>query len=494
VRHDEYAAHDATGLAELVRTGQVNRGELVAAANARIDAVNDAVNAVVHRIDPSADVGDDVDGPFAGVPFVLKDMDGRLAGHPASYGSRALAGWVPDHDSELIRRYKAAGLRIIGKTNCPELGIMGVTEPELHGPTRNPWNHDHVPGGSSGGSAAAVAAGIVPVASAGDGGGSIRIPAAACGLFGLKPTRGLMPLAPEGDPWMGLVSRHVLTRSVRDSAALLDATSGPFPGSLYAQPRRPRSYLARLKRAPRRLTVGLSRRSFLDEPLHPDCVAAVDDAAALLESLGHRIVELELPMDHAEVAQAYLTIVAAAVAADIRAIEVKTGEAASPGSVERPTWFLKQVGDALSARELYEAHELAATTALRFGSVFGGPIDVHLSATMAAPPAKVGELGIGTVEKVALTALQRLPSSTIVLRQALARLAHDSLQRTPNTQVFNLTGQPAMSLPLWVNCDNLPIGVQVAGPFGSDELLLRLAQQVHEARPWADRLPEISGT
>lgn len=466
---------------------------MVRAASSRIDAVNGAVNAVVHRIDPPADAGDSLDGPYAGVPFLLKDMDGRLAGHPASYGSRALAGWVPDQDSELIRRYKAAGLRIIGKTNCPELGILGVTEPELHGPTRNPWNLDHVPGGSSGGSAAAVAAGIVPAASAGDGGGSIRIPASACGLFGLKPSRGLLPVAPEGDPWMGLVSRHVLSRSVRDSAGILDATSGAFAGSLYAQPRRPRSYLARLERAPRRLRVGVSRRSFLDEPLHPDCLAAVDDAAGLLESLGHRVVELELPMAHAELARAYLTVVAAAVAADIRAIEAKTGEVPSPSSVESSTWFLKQVGDAISARELYEAHELAALTALRFGSLFADTIDVHLSATMAAPPARVGELAIGRIEKVALTALQRLPSSTLVLRQALARLAHDSLQRTPNTQVFNLTGQPAMSLPLWWDAAGLPVGVQVAGAFGADELLLRLAQQVHEARPWADRLPELSG-
>jgi amidase len=491
VRHDEYVQYDATGLAELVRSGEVHPDELVAAANDRIDAVNDLVNAVVHRISPPVPAVDG--GPFTGVPLLLKDMDGQLAGHPCSYGSRSLAGWRPERDSELVTRYRNAGLRIIGKSNCPEFGIMGITEPEHHGPTRNPWNVEHVPGGSSGGSAAAVAAGITPVATAGDGGGSIRIPASACGLFGLKPSRGLMPLGPEGDPWLGLVTRHVLTRSVRDSAGILDATTAPFTGSLYAQPRRPRSYLGRLATAPRRLTVGVSRLSFLDEPLHPDCVEAVDDAAGLFESLGHRVVELDLPIAYDEVAQAYLTIVAAAVAADVRATEAKTGEAPRPAIFERSTWFLKQVGDTISARELYEAHEVAAATARSLAAMFDAAVDVHLSATMATPPAKVGQLGLGIVEKVALSTLQRLPSSGIVLRRALRQLAHDSLERTPNTQVYNLTGTPAMNLPLWVNADNLPVGVQVAGPFGSEELLLRLAQQVHDARPWVDRLPSLPG-
>jgi amidase len=491
VRHDEYGKYDATGLAELIREGEVTADEVVEAANARIDAVNGVINAVVHRIVPPVKASED--GPFAGVPLLLKDMDGHLSGHPCSYGSRSLAGWRPEEDSELIERYRAAGLRIIGKTNCPEFGIMGITEPEQHGPTRNPWNTEHVPGGSSGGSAAAVAAGIAPVATAGDGGGSIRIPASACGLFGLKPSRGLMPLSPEGDPWLGLVTRHVLTRSVRDSAAILDATTAPFSGSLYAQPHRPRSYLTRLTTPPRRLTVGVSRRSFLDAPLHPDCVTAVDDAVTLLESLGHRVVEMELPIAHGELAHAYLTIVAAAVAAEVRATEHKTGAAPKPAMFERPTWFLKQVGDTISARELYEAHDLAATTARSVAAMFDSSVDVHLSATTAAPPARVGDLGIGLVEKVALSSLQRLPTSGLVLRRMLAQLAHDSLERTPNTQVYNLSGHPAMSLPLWVNQQNLPIGVQVAAPFGAEELLLRLAQQVHDARPWVDRLPTVTG-
>jgi amidase len=453
-----------------------------------MQAVNPLINAVVLQIDPAPQANPD--GPFAGVPFLLKDMDGYLAGYPCTYGSRSLADWIPERDSEHVTRFRDAGLRILGKTNCPEFGILGFTEPELHGPTRNPWNLSHTPGGSSGGSAAAVAAGIVPAASAGDGGGSIRIPASACGLFGFKPSRGLNPLGPEGDPWLGLVSRHVLTRSVRDSAGLLDATSQPAPGAR-APHSRPPSFLRRLERPPRRLRIGVSRRSFLGEPLHPDCLAAVDDAAGLLASLGHRIIEHDLPVDDVAVARAYLTIVAAAVAADVRTTKAKTGREPRPGMFERPTWFLKQVGDALSARELYEANEVAAGAARSLGAIFGSEFDVHLSATMAAPPIAVGALGIGAAEKAALSVLQRIPAPSAVLRQALNQLAHDSLEKTPNTQVFNLTGQPAMNLPLFWNGQNLPIGVQIAGAFGADELLLRLAAQVEQARPWRQLLPRV---
>ena len=489
MKYEEYVRHDATGLAELIRSGEATAAEVENAARERLAAVNPTINAVVLEIDPAPAANDE--GPFAGVPFLLKDMDGRLAGYPCTYGSRSLADWIPAADSEHITRYRQAGLRIIGKTNCPEFGILGITEPELHGPTRNPWNTRFVPGGSSGGSAAAVAAGIVPAASAGDGGGSIRIPASACGLFGFKPSRGLTPLGPEGDPWLGLVSRHALTRSVRDSAAILDATSAPAHGARFASPVRPRSYLQRLSRPPKRLTVGVSRKSFLGEPLHADCLAAVDDAVVLLESLGHRVVEFDLPIDETEVARAYLTIVAAAVASDVLATKAKTGRNPKPSLFERPTWFLKQVGEALSARELYDAGEVAAKAARSLGSVFGSSFDVHLSATMAAPPVRVGELGIGAVEKAALSALSRVPTPSVVLRQALNQLAHDSLEKTPNTQIYNLTGQPAMNLPLFWNSRNLPIGVQVAGAFGADELLLRLAQQVSDARPWFDKRPQV---
>ncbi len=483
-------AQDVVGLAELIRDGEVTAQEVEQAARDRVAAVNPIINAVVLTIDPAPQ--SNPDGPFAGVPLLLKDMDGYLAGYPCTFGSRALAQWTPTQDSEHIARLRAAGMRIIGKTNCPELGILGITEPELHGAARNPWNTHHVPGGSSGGSAAAVAAGIVPAAVAGDGGGSIRIPASACGLFGLKPSRGMTPLGPEGDPWMGLVSRHVVTRSVRDSAAILDATCDPEPGNRFAPPARRGPFMRRLGTPPRRLTVGVTRTSFLGGPLHDDCRAAVDDAAQLLESLGHRVLEFNLPFEPTEMARAYLTIVAAAVAADVAATKAKTGRDPKPELFERPTWFLKQVGEALTARDLYEANDYAARLAREFATVFADDIDVHLSATLAAPPVRIGELQISAVEKAGLSLLQRIPVPAVVLRQALNQLAQDSLAKTPDTQVFNMTGQPAMNLPLWWNRQNLPIGVQVAGAFGSDELLLRLAQQVHDARPWFGNLPEIS--
>lgn len=492
MKHEEYVSYDATGLAQLIRSGEVTAAEVQDAARARIAVVNPVINAVVQHIDPPPAAN--ADGALAGVPFLLKDMDGRLAGYPCSYGSRSLADWIPDHDSELISRYREAGLVILGKTNCPEFGIMGITEPELHGAARNPWNLEHVPGGSSGGSAAAVAAGIVPMASAGDGGGSIRIPASACGLFGFKPSRGLTPLGPEGDPWLGLVSRHVLTRSVRDSAAVLDLTTHPAAGARFASPSRPESFLAELDRPPGPLRVGVTGRSFLGEPLHPDALAAVEDAVGVLESLGHSVIEYDLPFDETELARAYLTIVAAAVASDVMATKDKTGREPRSSMFERPTWFLKQAGDALSARELYDAAEVAAKVAATMATVFGAAFDVHLSATMAAPPVKVGELGLGAPEKAALSLLQRVPAPGPVLRQMLNQLAHDSLEKTPNTQVFNMTGQPAMNLPLHWNAQNLPVGVQIAGPFGSDELLLRLAMQIHQARPWFGRMPHVRGT
>lgn len=490
----EYITYDAMGLAELVRKKQVKPSELLDLAFTRIDQLNLDLNAVVVRRDDAVrEEVDSAQGPFAGVPFLVKDMDGVLANEPNTSSSRSLVDWRPSTDSELFARYKDSGLLIIGKTNAPEFGIMAITESELRGPCRNPWNLEHTPGGSSGGSASAVAARIVPAAHAGDGGGSIRIPASACGLFGLKPTRGRQPLGPyTGEGWNGLVVPHVISRTVRDSAAMLDVTHGADLGAPYAEPSAPRSFLLDSLRSPGKLRIGFSNKAMLGTEMSADCVAAVTDAVLLLEELGHTVVEVDLPIDAEELANTYMTICAASVAASVVQTEDLTGVPPRADMFELPTWFLRQVGDELSARELVQARDTCQRLGRNMAALYEGHrLDMHLSATMAFPPVKVGELSLKPLEKAALSTLRRA-STGAVIRTVLSQLVATSLSKTPNTQVFNMTGQPAMNVPLWWNDEGLPIGVQFAGRFGDEKRLLRLAHQLEKARPWADRMPEIA--
>ena len=494
MRHDEYATHDAVGLAALVRSGEVTATELVDAAIARTDAVNGELNAVVHRMDDKARsdaAGDLPDGPFRGVPFLVKDMDGFLADEPCTFSSRSLVDYVPNHDSELFARYRRAGVVFIGKTNCPEFGIFGVTESELRGPARNPWNLDHTPGGSSGGSGAAVAAGIVPVAHAGDGGGSIRIPASACGLFGLKPSRGRTPLGPdEGEGWNGLASRHVVSRTVRDSAAFLDATQGADTGSPYAAPP-DGAFLEAARAEPGALRIGFSTESFLGQDTDPECRDAVESTAALLSDLGHDVIPLELPIDREGLAEAYVTIVAACIGMEVADTERMTGRKPRAEDFEAPTWFLSQVSNVISARDLEDALFLIAQTTRRLGAVFADQVDMHLSATMPYPPVKAGEPVASSLEKLGLGVMRRLPVNVgPMLRVMLAQMAAHSLEKVANTQVWNMTGQPAMSVPLHWTSDGLPVGVQFAGAFGAEEQMFSLAGQLERARPWLPRLKE----
>ena len=491
----EYIEFDAMGLAELVRKRRASPRELVDAALARADALDPDLNAIVVRRDESVreEAEVNVRGPLAGVPFLVKDMDGVLANEPNTSSSRSLEHWRPSTDSDLLARYKDAGLLVIGKTNAPEFGIMGVTESEFRGPCRNPWDPQRTPGGSSGGSAAAVAARIVPAAHAGDGGGSIRIPASACGLFGLKPTRGRQPLGPfAGEGWGGLVVPHVVSRTVRDSAALLDVTHGSDLGAPYAEPPAPRSFLLDSLRSPGKLKIGFSTKAMLGPQTHPDCVTAVEDAALLLRSLGHEVVELDLPLDSEELALAYLTQVAASVAIEVRDTEAKTGVAPRADMFELPTWFLKQVGDELSAAQLQSARDTFQRLGRNVAAFYEGHnIDLHLSATMAFPPVRVGELSLNVLQRGALSALRRA-STGRVLRSVLEQMSADSLAKTPNTQVFNMTGQPAMNVPLWWNDEGLPIGVQLAGRFGDEKRMFRLATQLELARPWAQQMPPLA--
>ncbi len=490
MRHDEYVQYDATGLAELIARGDVTAREVLQAAIDRRHAVNPRLNAVVESWDSEAlAVADSLAGPFGGVPFLIKDMDGMYGGHRCTHSSRALADWVPERSSEIMNRFQAAGLNIFGATNCPEFGIMGITEPELRGPARNPWNPDHSPGGSSGGSAAAVASGIVPIAHGGDGGGSLRIPASNCGLFGLKTTRGLVPLGPdEGEAWDGLVVRGVMSRSVRDSATALDAIKGWEPGSPYAVPPGPDSYLAASNQSPGRLRIAYSTRSLFGDTLTADAVEAVDKAASLLESLGHDVFEYDLPVAPQEGAKAYLTIVAANVAREVAWTQTATGRKPESGNFERTTWFLNQVGQVLSAAELSMAKEWAAHMGRRLSGLFGPEFDLHLTSTVAREPVRIGELEPSSAEKAALSVLQRVGPAPVV-RRVLDQLAADSLNATPQTQLYNLTGQPAANIPMHVTRGGLPIGAQLAAGFGQDALLLQVAAQVEQAQPWDGLLP-----
>jgi amidase len=473
---DDLARMDATDQAELVRAGKVSAAELVEAAIARVEKVNPELNAVIHPLfdDGRNQAGNLPDGPFTGVPMVLKDLSCHTAGHPFHEGMRFLKdqGWTEDEDQYLAAKFRAAGFVFVGKTNTPELGILPTCEPEAYGATRNPWNTDHSTGGSSGGSAAAVASGMVPVGHANDGGGSIRIPAAECGLVGLKPTRGRTSLGPEfGDVFGGLVHEHVVTRSVRDTAAILDAVHGPMPGDPYAAPTPARPFLTEVGADPGRLRVGLMASSFVSE-VHPDCVAAAEAAARLLESLGHT-VEADHPkaMDDPEFTTQFITFWSSGNAWTLDYWSRKTGLPIGPDDVEPLTWALCEMGRSYTAPQWLSAREWLQHWSRGIADWWTSGYDLLLTPTIAEPPPKLGEF-------------DSPPDNPL---QGLFRAAG----LVPFTPAFNVTGQPAISLPLSWNDEGLPIGVQLVSAFGQEDALLRVAAQLEEAHPWADRVPPV---
>lgn len=484
---------DATALAERVRRGDVHPTELVDAAIAGIEKVNPPLNAVVHRMYDqarAAATGPLPDGPFRGVPFVVKDLDGWLAGEPYTQSCRMSKDFIAPEDSEIIARMKRTGVVIVGKTNCSELGILGVTESALRGPARNPWNPAHTPCGSSGGTAAIVAARAVTMGHGGDGGGSIRIPASACGLFGLKPTRARNPLGPRtSEGWGGYVQPGVITRSVRDCATMLDATQGPDAGAPYASPPRERPYAEEVRRAPRKLRIAFSTGAQLGRATHADVKAAVRDAAALCASLGHELEEVALPIDREALVAAYFAQIAVGAAASIDETARWVGRAPTPADFEPTTWMLATIGRKLPAMELQRSRDACQHAGRTLGPFFQR-YDLFLDGTLAYPPSTVGELALKPAERVALAAL-RVVSPRFILDKLLATLGANALEKTPNTQVANQTGLPAMSVPLAWNAAGLPIGVQFMAPFGDEATLFQLAAQLETARPWADRLPPI---
>lgn len=468
---DEYRALDGLGMAALVRSGELSAHELAECALARIVARNPVLNAVVTPLQAQAraQLAHGLPaGPFQGVPFLVKELVAAVAGTATSAASRLYADAIASADSELVARHRRAGLLILGKTNSPEFGLSPATESLLYGRTRNPWDLALTPGGSSGGSAAAVADGMVPLAHATDGGGSIRIPASCCGLFGLKPTRGRISPGPEaGEGLSGLAHQHAVTRSVRDSAALLDATAGPLPGDPYAAPPVPAGgFLGSTRRDPPRLRIAFARHAPGGEALDADVVAAVEDAARLCESLGHFVEEAAPDHDAQAVAEGFTTLFASHTRANI---ERRThGAEPPPDAVEPLTRALAERGRAIGAATLLLQQQRLHRESRRVAAFFERH-DLWLTPTLAQTPRPHGWFDIRSAD----------------VDRWLRRL----LDYLPFTYLFNVTGQPAASVPLYWSAAGLPIGCQFAARAGEEGLLFALAAQLERARPWLHRQP-----
>ena len=472
-----YADLDGVELARMVADREVSAIELLDEAIERAERVNPTLNAVVY---PWYDLAREnaleglPSGPMHGVPFLLKDLGTYYAGQPISSGSKIFADYVPDHDTEMVIRYKAAGLSIFGRSTSPEMGITSTTESQLHGKTRNPWNTEHTAGGSSGGAAAVVAAGVIPAANASDGGGSIRIPASCCGLFGLKPTRARTPSGPDvGEGWAGMSTVHAVSRSVRDSAALLDATAGPDVGAPYFAPPPERPWSEEVGRDPGKLRIGVVLQAFNDAEVDGDCIAAVEAAAQLCRSLGHEVEDASLEIPE-ELRAPIFDIVrpSTLLAFEQRAAEL--GRSLNPEDVEPLTWRMIS-GELPTAVEYIAAtravHATGRVVARWFAGESDGGYDVMLTPTMAAPPFELGRLALD--------------------REDMAAQGQDVMRTIGFTSIFNASGNPAASVPLYWNEAGLPIGTQFVAPYADEATLFRLGAQLEQAQPWANRKPAV---
>ncbi|PTE08148.1 amidase [Mesorhizobium helmanticense] len=467
---NEYSKLDATGLAALVAEGTVTPSELLETALDAVSAVNGPLNAVVatfadealQRIEAGLPKG-----PFTGVPFMLKDLTAHYGGQPTGSGWPPRLGYKAARDSELVRRFKQAGLVIFAKTAVPELAMDWTTRSTAHGVTSNPWNLGHTAGTSSGGTAAAVASRMVPMGHGNDGGGSIRVPASCCACFGLKPTRGRNPVAPAGDTWQGMLVEHALTRSVRDSAALLDATAGIYPGQFFNNPPGA-NFAAEVGRDPGRLRIAVSTKAPYGAPTHSDCKKAVAETVKLLESLGHVCEERDVVLP-ANGWEAFETFILAEYAADMRAEESVLGRKLTQADFPTMLWEMIEAGNRISAVDLNMAVAGLHKVAEAVTSVFSD-YDVFLSPALAQPP---------------------LPHDAFPVSADMRSHYEFYLSWMPFTHVFNVNGSPAASLPLHWNEAGLPIGIQLATAPAGEALLLSLAGQLEQARPWAGKRPQI---
>lgn len=465
---------DAVGQAELVRRREVSPLELVDAAIARIERIDPQLNAVVT---PLFDAARETaarplpDGPLSGVPFLIKDLGCGQAGVRQTNGSRALRNHFATVDSPLVRRYEQAGLVIVGRTSTPEFGNHSTTEPVLFGPSRNPWARDRTTGGSSGASAAAIAAGLTAIASGGDGAGSLRIPASCCGVFGFKPSRGRVSSAPGGEAIGNLAIRHAMSRSVRDNAALLDIAAVPEPGDPFFAPPPEQPFLDEVSRDPGRLRIAWTATPAIDTTIDPECVAAVRSAAKLLADLDHEVTEATPTLDGDVIIGSLLAPWAAGNLEDALDCERLLGRPLEPDELEVTTWELVEYGRSLSAQDLIEAIAAFGVTTRSIGAFFEDH-DVWLTPTLARPPEKLGVLNQSSGSALGW---QRMDSGF-----------------NPFNPWANISGCPSMSLPLHWSADGLPIGVLATARYGDEATLFRLAGQLEEARPWADRWPAIA--
>jgi amidase len=491
----EYDNYDGLGLAELVRKREVRPIELVEEAIGRIERLNPRLNAIVYKMYEQARrsaEGDLPDGPFKGVPYLIKDLGTAYKGIPLTNGCRFFKDYIPDHDAELVKRTRQTGVIFLGKTNTPEFGLAFVTEPELFGPANNPWDQGRTTGGSSGGSAAAVAARMVPLAHAQDGGGSIRVPASCCGVFGLKPTRGRNPAGPDaGDMWRGFACEHAVTRSVRDSAAMLDATAGPDVGAPYwaAPPGRP--FLSEVTADPGKLRIAFTATPFFGTRVDEDCVRGLEATVKLCQELGHEMVEAVPPVDAGALSGAFLTVVCSETRAFIEEGEALLRRKASRKDFELETWVCALIGKKMGASEYSRAINLVQRSSRQIGEFFE-KYGILLTPTLAAPPLPTGALQIKGPRLLAMKILGGLNAGGIIKRFVdINAFAGEIFEFAAFTPLFNATGQPAMSVPLYWNDAGLPIGMQFVGRYGDEATLFRLASQLEKARPWADRLPPV---
>lgn len=469
----EYANYDALGLADLLAKREVSPAELVEEAIARVEKHNPQLNAVVFKTYDRARSAAKLpqQGPFGGVPFLLKDILGAQKGVPTRQGSNFIPPAPSPHDATIVRRFTGAGLISIGKTNVPEFGLVPTTEPAMYGACNNPWELDHSVGGSSGGSGAAVAAGIVPMAHATDGGGSIRAPASANGLVGLKTTRGRSTLGPDlGDIMGGLVCEGVLSRSVRDTAAALDVTAGNEMGDPYWAPPKAKSYLDESQTPPGNLRIAFATKSIFGKKFDPECVAAIEATAKLLESLGHRVEEASPPIAAESLMTAFMPVWASGLAMLIDGTAMMTGRTPHEGDFEGLTWGLYQMGKQVSGAQ-YQMCWFQLHTASRQIAHFHETYDVWMGTTLGAPPVRNGTFDFH--EKDPLKGFAPI------------------IDYLPVTAIQNASGQPAISLPLQWAKNGLPIGMHFAGRFGDEATLLRLAGQLEKAKPWAQRRPPV---